>query len=140
MRYSPPDRYSLSIHEDAEQDIDDLYEIDEEGAAAIDVFLEEAATSQEILDCFTVQDYRSYSDGLEFDITRWKSLWKDCALWRARLFNVPGVAATHRIVYAFHPNERRYYILGIVPRDFDYDHQHPFTKRIVSAYRELGLP
>jgi len=30
--------------------------------------------------------------------------------------------------------------MGIVPRDFDYDPQHPYTQRIVSAYRELGIP
>lgn len=140
MRYSPSDRYSLSVHELAEEDLDTLYEVDEDGAAAIDVFLEEASSSQEILDRFTVQDFRSYSTDIDYDIKRWQKLWNKFALWRARLFNVPGAAANHRIIYAFHPVERRYYVLGIVPRDFNYDPDHPLSKRIIRTYGELNLP
>lgn len=140
MRYSPPDHYSLSVHELAEEDLDALYELDEDGAAAIDVFLEEASSSQEMLDRFTVQDFRSYSTDLDYDIKRWQQLWNRFALWRARLFNVTGAAASHRIIYAFHPVERRYYVLGIVPRDFNYDPDHPLSKRIIRTYGELNLP
>ncbi|ENO90434.1 hypothetical protein [Thauera linaloolentis] len=140
MRYSPPDHYSLSVHKCAEEDLDALYELDEDGAAAIDVFLEEASSSQEILDRFTIQDYRSYSTDFDYDIKRWKQLWGNFALWRARLFDVPNVAANHRIIYALHPIERRYYVLGIVPRDFDYDSDHPLSKRIIRTYGELDLP
>lgn len=140
MKYSLSAPFSLSIHEDAEADLEDLYQVDEDGAALIDAFLQEAAGSQDMLDRFTIRHYRSYGNTFDFDVKRWQSLWHQYGLWRIRLFAVPGVAASHRIVYAFHGTQRRYYILGIVPRDFDYDPQHPYTQRIVSAYRELGIP
>lgn len=139
MKYSLHLPFSLSIHEDAEADLEDLYRVDEDGAALIDAFLQEAAGSQDILDRFTLRNYRSYGNRYDFEVKLWQSLWQKYGLWRIRLFDVPGVAASHRIIYAFHGIQRRYYILGIVPRDFDYDPQHRFTKRIIIAYRELGI-
>lgn len=40
MTYPPAGSYSMSIHEDAEDDLEALYAVDEEAAASIDVFLE----------------------------------------------------------------------------------------------------
>jgi hypothetical protein len=139
MKYSPPKRYSISVHPDAERDLDALYETDEDGAAMIAAFLQEAAASQSMLDCFTVKGYRSYT-APEFDIKRWEALWKNYGLWRLRLFDVPGVAASSRIIYAFHPVRRCYHVLGIVPREFNYEPSHSLSRRIVFAYKELDLP
>lgn len=132
----------MSIHEDAELDLDALYDEDEDGAAAIDVFLDEAASSQDILDRFTVDGYRSYALDSEhdFEVKRWKELWSRLGLLRLRLFGVPGSAGSHRIIYAFHSIERRYYILGIVPREFNYESDHPLSQRIIRAYRDLDIP
>ncbi|MDR1164141.1 MAG: hypothetical protein LBM17_09990 [Candidatus Accumulibacter sp.] len=131
--------YSLSIHEDAERDLDALWEEDEESVAIIEMFLEEVEGSQELLERFTDNSYADHLHDPGFDIKRWRVMWKDYPLWRLRLFNVPMGAALRRIVYTFHPKERRYYVLGIVPRDFDYDPSHPLSKRIVRVCAELGL-
>jgi anti-sigma-K factor RskA len=138
MRYSPL-RYSLSIHEDAERDLEALWEIEEESAAIMDAFIGEAAGSQEILNRFTEESYVDHVHDPGFDIKRWQALWKKYPLWRIRLFNVPIVASAFRIVFTFHPRELRYYILGIVPRDFNYEPIHPLTKRIIRACNELGI-
>ena len=140
MKYSRVSAYSMSIHEDAEKDLEALYEVDEKGAAGIDVFLEEAASSQTVLDHLLENRYRSYDAGFDFEVRRWESLWKHYGLWRLRLFGFAGDAASYRVIYAFHGKQRRYYILGIVPRDFDYDPKHHFTQRIVNAYQALGIP
>lgn len=133
------ERCRLSIHEDAEADLDRLFETDEDGAAAIDAFLEEVAGSQALLDRLTQDHYRTYSPPA-FDVQRWQALWRQCALWRARLYDAPGTAAQHRIIYAFHPGERCIYVLGVVSRDFNYEPSHPFSKRIIRVYKDLGLP
>jgi hypothetical protein len=140
MKYSPACTYSMSIHEDAERDLDRLYEVDEDGTATIDVFLQEAASSPAVLDRLLEHRYRSYDPGMDFEVQRWAALWKHYGLWRLKLFDVPGTAASHRVIYAFHGIQRRYYILGIVPRDFDYEPDHAFTRRIVRAYQALGIP
>lgn len=58
MRYSPGRTYSIALHEDAEADLDRIYEEDENVAADIEVFLEEAKNNQEILDNLTRNGYR----------------------------------------------------------------------------------
>lgn len=132
----------MVIHDDAENDLDALYEVDEDGAAEIEVFLDEAIGSQDTLARLTEDHFRSYAldQGQDYDVKRWYELWKTCALWRVRLYDVPGVAANHRIIYAFHPSEQRIYVLGIVARSFDYDPKHPVSERIVAAYRDLDIP
>ena len=140
MKYSPAGSYSMSIHADAEKDLEALYAVDEEGAASIDVFLEEATSSPAVLERLLDHRYRSYETGMDFEVQRWAALWRSFGLWRLRLFDVPGSAASYRIIYAFHGIQRRYYILGIVPRNFDYDPKHPFALRIVDTYQALGIP
>jgi anti-sigma-K factor RskA len=139
MKYFPPDRYSLSIHRDARQDLEQLYATDKDGAATIVTFLQEVAASQNMLENLSIRNHRSYVTP-EFDVKRWEALWKSYGLWRLRLFNVPGVAASSRIIYALHPIERRYYVLGIVPREFDYEPSHPLSQRIINTYKDLDLP
>ncbi|WP_246262244.1 hypothetical protein [Aromatoleum evansii] len=132
----------MNVAHDAWNDLDELYEVDESAAYAIDVFLEEAADSQVILERLAeIQHYRSYAleGDWDYDIKRWVALWSRYALLRVRLYDVPGEAANYRIIYAFHPFERRIYILGIVARTFDYDPEHPISKRIIAVYRSLDL-
>lgn len=132
----------MNVANDAWNDLDALYEVDEAAAYAIDVFLEEAADSQVILERLAeIQHYRSYAleGDWDYDIKRWVELWSRYALLRVRLYDVPGEAASYRIIYAFHPFERRIYILGIVARTFDYDPEHPISKRIIAVYRSLDL-
>ncbi len=50
MRYSSSRTYSLALHADAEADLNRIYEEDEDAAADIEVFLEEAKNNQETLD------------------------------------------------------------------------------------------
>jgi hypothetical protein len=40
-------------------------------------------------------------------------------------------------VYAFIPGEQRHHVLGILPRDFNYEADHELTKRILTAYENL---
>jgi hypothetical protein len=61
-------------------------------------------------------------------------------LWRVRLLWLDSNARDYRIIYAFNPAEMRYYILGVVPREFNYDINHETTKRIIATYDKLGIP
>lgn len=140
MRYS---NYSLTVCAEAEADLEALYEVDEDGAAEIDVFLQEAMDSQDILERLSeIRYYRSYGrdEAPDYEIKRWEALWRSFALLRIKLFDVPAGAASHRLIYAYHPSEQRIYILGIVSRAFDYEPEHPISKRIIAAYRNLDLP
>lgn len=142
MRYSSGRTYSLALHNDAEADLDRIYEEDEDVGADIEAFLEEAKNNQVTLYNLTVRKYVEYGEW-PFNVDEWQetkhSKYK-YNLWRIRLLWLTGSAAKYRIVYAFHPVEFRYYILGIVNRDFKYDPQHERSKQIFAAYDALNIP
>lgn len=140
MRYSPGRTFSLVLHEDAEADLDLIYEHDEDAWADIEVFLEEAKNNQETLDCLTRKGYVKYGDN-PFNVTEWEATkGLKYNLWRVKLMWIESNAVKYRIVYAFHPGEFRYYVLGILDRDFDYDLNHPRSKQIIAAYNALDIP
>lgn len=140
MRYSQGCTYSLALHKDAEADLDRIYEENEDAGADIEVFLEEAGNNQETLDNLTRKGYVQYGDW-PFDVKEWEKAKRlKYILWRIRLLWLEGAAAKYRIVYAFHPVEYRYYILGIVERNFNYDLDHERSKKIIAAYDALNIP
>jgi len=140
MRYYQGLSYSLVLHEDAEADLDRIYEADEDAAADIDVFLEEAKNNQETLDNLTRNGFVQYGEW-PYEVKEWVEAKKSkYNLWRVRLLWLEGPAAAYRIVYAFHPIQFRYYVLGIVERTFNYDSKHERTQQIIAAYDALNLP
>lgn len=141
MRYSSRQvGYSVAIHDDAIDDIDKIYVVDEDAAADIEVFLEEAKLNQKTLDNLTVNKYVNHED-VPYDVKELIEPKKQkLILWRVRLLWLDSNARDYRIIYAFNPAEMRYYILGVVPRKFNYDINHETTKRIIAAYDKLGIP
>ncbi len=142
MRYWPNRSYSLVLHHSAEADLDRIFEEDEDAAADIAAFLEEAQKNQETLDNLTRRGYISYGDW-PYSVDEWqetKGSRYRYNLWRLRLLWLTGAAARYRIVYAFHPGEYRYYVLAIVDRDFQYDAQDERSRRIFAEYDALNIP
>ena len=142
MRYSSGRTYSLALHADAEADLDRIYEEDEDAGADIEVFLEEAKNNQVTLDNLTRRKYVEYGEW-PYSVDEWqetKSPRYKYNLWRIRLLWLVGSAAKYRIVYAFHPIEYRYYVLGIVDRNFEYDPKNERSKQIFAAYDALNIP
>ena len=130
------------MHTDAEVDLNRIYEEDEDVGADIEVFLEEAKNNQETLDNLTRRKYVEYGEW-PYNVDEWQetkgSIYR-YNLWRIRLLWLNGSTARYRIVYAFHPIEYRYYVLGIVDRNFKYDPQNERSKQIFAAYDALNIP
>ncbi|MBU1426286.1 MAG: hypothetical protein KKH12_13985 [Gammaproteobacteria bacterium] len=142
MRYSPGRSYSLALHSDAEDDLERIYVEDEDVGADIEAFLEEAKNNQETLDNLTRRGHVEYGEW-PYSVDEWqetKNSRYKYNLWRLKLMWLTGTAAKYRVVYAFHPVEFRYYILGIVTRDFKYDPNHERSKKIFTAYDALNIP
>jgi len=128
------------LHGDAEADLGRIYEEDEDAGADIEVFLEEAKNNQETLDNLTRKGYVHYGD-VSFDVKEWEVAKRlKYIIWRIKFLWLEGPAARYRIIYAFHPKQYRYYILGIVERNFNYDLKHERSKKIIAAYDNLNIP
>jgi hypothetical protein len=132
--------YSIVIHEDAEADLDALWEIDEDSTADIEALLEQAACDQKLLDTLTARDFGS-GRSEEFHVEKWfEQQRKGRNLWRLKIWDLEDRGIRYRIIYALDPRISRYHVLGVVQRDFNYDERDARTQRILAAYDELGIP
>lgn len=140
MKYSGSRQFSIATHPNFEGDLDELWSTDEDAAALITAFFDEAKNNQQLLDNLTRNKFISYGDWT-YSVEVWAAQQqRRLNLWRLKLMDFEGDAKKLRIIYAFHPGEYRYYLLAIVPRNFEYDPSHPRSKQIVDAYWDLDIP
>ena len=128
---------SLFVHKDAEADLEALWDESQEAAARLAVLLQELQTNRQLLDWLTQHDFGCYGSA-DFHVSKWFEHWnKGKALWRLKVWDLENRGLKYRNVYAFVPMKQHYYVLAIAPRDFNYDANHWFTRRILSAYEDL---
>lgn len=129
--------FSLSISSEARRDLDEIWDAgDTDEAARIEAFLEQASVDQSILDSLLVDHF----DNGQYTVRKWLEFWnRGRNLWRVRILNFPAVDGQYRIIYAYDPRPRRFYVLGIVHRDFDYDSQDDRSRRILRDYENLDI-
>jgi len=129
--------FRLFVHDDAERDLEKLWDEAPETAARIGVLLQELEGNQDLLDRLTQHDFGNYRTA-EFHVSKWLNQWnKGRDLWRLKVWDLEDKGLQYRIVYAFVPGKSQYHVLGIVSRDFDYDSSHPLSRRIIAAYQNL---
>lgn len=128
---------SLHTHNDATDDLEELWDEEPQAAARITAFLEELESNQDLLDRLTQHNFGAYH--LEdFHVSKWFEHWnKGQDIWRLKIWDLEDVGLKYRIIYAFLPNNHQHHVLAIVHRDFDYETDHPITQRILEAYQQL---
>jgi mRNA-degrading endonuclease RelE of RelBE toxin-antitoxin system len=132
--------YSITIHEDAERDLDAIWDLDEDVAAEIIALLEQAKNDQDLLEILTVKDFGVHGTE-KIHVDKWVAQHKQGRnLWRVKIWELEGRGIRYRIIYALDPRCRRYHVLGVLERDFDYVANDDRTKRLLAAYDELGIP
>ena len=57
-----------------------------------------------------------------------------------KVWEIENAGEKFRVVYAHNPATDIVHVLGIAPREFNYDADHEFTKRVVADYNKLGCP
>ena len=129
----------LFIHHDAKQDLLALRSEPSTKvvAARIAALLQQLAGDDDLLDRLTQQGFgRRGIDA--FNISQWfEQQRQGNNLWRLKNWDLEDKGLRYRIIYAFIPTKHHYHILGIVPREFNYEASHALTQRILRAYEEL---
>jgi len=111
-----------------------------QAAATIVALLQEVRTDPRIQELLTVDHFGEHATE-SFHVRRWvEQQRKGRNLWRIKIWDLESLGLTYRVVYALDPRFRRYYVLGVVHRDFDYDENDDRTKRMLAAYDSLGIP
>lgn len=134
--------FTLSIHTDAQRDLDAIDARNPQDAADLIVFLQELSGDQHLLSRlnehgYSVIDTDDWVAGI--DVSRWQSQWnRGKNLWRLKCWELENDGVRYRIVYAFKPQTSCYHVLGIFHRsEFDYESNNPRTERILRAYSDL---
>jgi hypothetical protein len=131
---------SIVLHSGAKADFDDLWAKDPESAGVIYALLQEAKGNQRVLETFTSHDFGAYETD-RYHVAAWaQQQRKGRNLWRLKIWQLEHHRVRYRIVYAFDPRKQRYFVLGILPRDFDYDETDARTRRVLEAYERLNIP
>lgn len=129
--------FRLFIHQDARDDLEQLWNEERDAAVRILAFLQECEGNQDLLDRLTQHDFGTYGIH-DFHVSRWQERWrKGDNLWRLKVWDLEDKGLRYRVIYAFIPQTRQYHVLAIAPRSFDYDKGHPLYRRILAAYEEL---
>lgn len=126
--------YSIIVLSAAREELEDLWQTNEDAAADIEEWLYRLDGDQELLDTLTIHDYGAYRSK-PYHVSKWFELWnagKD--IWRLKIW---GVSEGYRTIYAYQLGRQRYVVLGFPPRNFDYSVQHPLSQRMVAHYDDL---
>lgn len=134
--------FKLSIHADAQQDLNRIHARNPADAADLTVFLQELAGDQRLLSRLNEHGYSEYDldDWVAgIDVQRWQAQWRRGKnLWRVKCWELENDDVRYRIVYAFQPLTSSYHVLGVFHRsEFDYESDSPLTDRMLRAYADL---
>ncbi len=135
--------YELRLHDDAVADVERIAKDDPEAGFRALVFLQEYLNDEDIRNSLAVEDFSD--DVFSVDrITEMRTRGYD--LWRAKLMGRDTELGkdpkflNHRLLYAFDDRNGVIWFLGIFRRDeYDYDPDHPYSRRVKHAYDALGL-
>jgi len=134
----------LLISPEARGDLDGLRAVAPAARLRLLAFLEQLQADLTLLNALTIHDYGSDQDNAQFNVSKIQSLWnaqgrtpgKD--LWRLKLWDLEKQGLRYRVIYAYEIRRQRHHILGVINRkDFNYEPDHPFTKRILHQYDDL---
>jgi len=123
----------IDIHDNAQLDLDALWEKDPEAAATVAVVLETLEADPKAIDKLTTQGDVDIG-AARSNIKPWGSATRSRNLWRFRILDTP--ATSYRVVYGYHWQTRQLCVLAVVHKEeFDYDdHDSEIIKRIFSDW------
>lgn len=130
---------SLTIHPDAADDLRQLMAKDRFAGGKVLALLQQAKRDPSIIDSLLDHDFGAEHTA-PYHVSKWQEFWRiGYDLWRLKIWTEPKGSLRYRIVYAYEPRTLQYHVLAIVHRDFNYERDHEITKRILKAYKDLGL-
>lgn len=134
--------FRLVLSPGSKSDLTDLKQTSPDVAAMAIVVLQEIQADQKLLDTLTIhafEDVLPISEA-KYDVKHWWTYYKKgLNLWRLKIVDIDKFLFGYRIIYGYSQSEQKYYVLGILSRNFDYDPNHPTTKRILREYEDLCI-
>ena len=133
--------FTLTVHPDADEDLRAVVRTDRSTGVDLLTYLQELGSDQDQLDLLTVDGY-DHQGGHWLDNISVRAIVSQQRagnnLWRLKLWDLEREGIQYRLIYAFTPLSKTIHILAVVHRDsFNYEPDHPITRRVLSAYASL---
>jgi mRNA-degrading endonuclease RelE of RelBE toxin-antitoxin system len=128
---------TFDICENADADLDRLWDSDPKAAAAVVVALDEVQADPELIEKLTTRGDVEF-ETQRLGIKQWREAQRaNNNLWRFRIFDTP--ATSYRVVYGFHWQLRHVCILAIGHKDqLDYDNlDKDLSERILADWFDI---
>ena len=128
---------TFDICENADADLDRLWDSDPKAAAAVVVALDEVQADPELIDKLTTHGDVEF-ETQRLGIKQWREAQRaNNNLWRFRIFDTP--ATSYRVVYGFHWQLRHVCILAVGHKDqLDYDNlDRDLSERILADWFDI---
>lgn len=131
---------TLAIHRDAADDLQSIKARKEYADhGVILAFLQQAKSDPALLETLS-EDWFGEDGTSTYTVQKIVSMHRrGKRLWRVKVLTLKGLAVGYRVLYAFDPGLKIFYVLGVPPRDIAYDYSHPRIQRLITAYDNLGL-
>ena len=124
----------LQIDRDVKKDLDELARPVAQRIAAL---LQEIQGDPDACDTLLMHDFGRECDQ-RFHVSRWQEQWRQgLNLWRLKDWDLQERGLQYRIIYGYAQSQRCIFILGVAHRRFNYDENHPLSRRVIRRYHEL---
>lgn len=130
----------LEYANEAEIELDALWDKDEDSAALIEELLCQFEETPELIDelCRT---RRHVSHKPDFEVKKFQEVWNDgYTIYILKIWPKAGKEIPYRILYGHHPQKDIYYVLAVMAREVNYEADRELIKRICTAYENYGIP
>lgn len=130
----------LYVCEEADKELDALYEVDEDAAALIDVLLDELANDAATLEwLFRPQDHYEYEPPFEVkEFHEASRRGKNILILKVR--SNEGKLLNYRVLVGFNSQIDRYHVLTVANRDISYDTSDALFTAVLERYDRCGIP
>jgi len=124
----------------AYHELDALYELDEDGAALIDVLFEALSDDAQMLARLCQPDDH-YTYTPPFEIKRFAAMQRlGKNIYTLKVRDVQGGLLPYRVLMGYHAQIDTYFVLAVLPREIAYDKTDPNFRRVMERYEQAGIP
>lgn len=131
---------ALIIVPAADDELDAVYDVDEDAGALIDALLESLAEDQATLGSLFRPD-RRFRHQPPFEVKAFaEAQRRGKNIFTLKIWDECGELLNYRVLYAYHGQCDTYYVLSVVSRDDAYDPTKPEFDELLDRYDECGIP
>ncbi|NYT81420.1 hypothetical protein H0A70_07945 [Alcaligenaceae bacterium] len=125
---------------EAEEELDALYDEDVDHAALIDELLWQLEENPGLLDELCREKHHALHTPT-FQVKQFREVWKDgYNVFILKVWTGDGVSIPHRLIYGYHGQLDRYYVLTVMPRGVNYECDQNFIDKVCRIYDRIGIP